>query len=86
MCKSWEIEDYLDENLVFQNGFRDEPTCASLGAYGTVISFNNLKDAIEKATFSDEEWKDAIEYWDYNSYLSPTFKLLATWVKRIKNI
>jgi hypothetical protein len=80
-----EIEDYFMENLVFQNGFKTEtPTIASLDAYGTVIKYNNLYAAIEKLMpiVTTEQWDKAIEYWNYESYLAPTFKLLAIIVKR----
>lgn len=79
-----EIEDYFSDNMVFQNGFKDVPVRASLGAYGTVINFTNLYAAIEKLILSvtPVEWQAAIDYWDYESYLAPTFKLLAIVVKR----
>jgi hypothetical protein len=83
--KSWSIEDYLTEKMVFQNGFSKEETSASLGAYGTVISFTNLEKAIEesKDMFTKEEWLKAVDLWEYQSYLGPTFKLLSLWVARL---
>lgn len=83
--KSWSIEDYLTEKMVFLNGFSKEETTASLGAYGTVISFTNLEKAIEesKDMFTKDEWLTAVDLWKYQSYLGPTFALLAIWVTRL---
>ena len=83
--KSWSIEDYLTEKMVFLNGFRDNDESASLGAYGTVISYTNLEKAIEdsKDMFTKDEWLKAIDLWEYQSYLGPTFALLAVWSKRL---
>ena len=83
--KSWSIEDYLTEKMVFLNGFRDKDESASLGAYGTVISYTNLEKAISesKDMFTKEEWLKAVDLWEYQSYLGPTFALLAIWVKKL---
>ena len=79
----WEVEDYLTDNMVFINGFKDKDETASLGAYGTIISYVNLKEAIDKSKYSKEEWEKCIEYWKSQSYLGPSFTLLALWVERI---
>jgi len=80
---SWTIEDYLTEKMVFLNGFRDEDTSASLGAYGTVISPKNLITAFDESTFTKEEWEQAIDYWHGQAYLAPTFELLSLWVSHL---
>lgn len=80
---SWEIEEYLTENMVFLNGFRDDDTTASLGAYGTVISYTNLVKAFEASTFTKEEWLKGVDDWEGHAYLAPTFSLLALWVLRL---
>jgi hypothetical protein len=77
---SWEIEDYLTDKMVFLNGFRDEDTSASLGAYGTVISPVNLIKAFDASPYTKEEWLKAVDYWEGQAYLAPTFKLLSLWV------
>lgn len=77
---SWTIEDYLTEKMVFLNGFRKEKTSASLGAYGTVISFENLEKAFNESPFTKEEWLKSVDDWKGHAYLSPTFSLLALWV------
>jgi hypothetical protein len=80
---SWEIEDYLTENMVFLNGFREEETTASLGAYGTVISHTNLVKAFDASTFTKEDWLKGVDAWEGNAYLAPTFSLLALWVLKM---
>jgi hypothetical protein len=80
---SWEIEDYLTENMVFLNGFRDEDESASLGAYGTVISLTNLMKAFDASPFTKEEWLKGVDYWEGQAYLAPTFSLLALWVLQL---
>ena len=80
---SWEIEDYLTEKMVFLNGFRDEDTSSSLGAYGTVISLVNLEKAFNESPFTKEEWLKGVDAWEGNAYLAPTFSLLALWVLKL---
>ena len=77
-----EIEEQLDERLVFLNGFSDYDKPASLGAYGTVISYTNLYLALEELPYTNEEWLEYAEYNEGHAYLGPTFKLLATIIKR----
>ena len=81
----WGIEDYLDSHNVFLNGFREGEVTASLGAYGTVISYKNLIKAFDEATYTKEQWESAIEYWHGNAYLAPTFELLARFVTYLVN-
>ena len=81
----WEIEDYLGENMVFLNGFRDEDTRASLGAYGTVISFSNLAKAYKESPYTKDQWIKFIDYTEGNEYLGPTFKLLKITLQRLMN-
>lgn len=78
---SWEVEDYLDSKNVFLNGFKDGEVTASLGAYGTVISYTNLIKAFDEATFTKDEWLKSIDAWRGNAYLAPTFELLARFVE-----
>lgn len=80
---SWTIEDYLTDKMVFLNGFREEETSASLGAYGTVISLVNLQKAFDESTFTKEEWLKGVDAWEGNAYLAPTFSLLALWVLQL---
>lgn len=80
---SWEVEDYLTDNNVFLNGFREVDTPASLGAYGTVISYTNLENAINKSSYTKEQWLKCIDAWKGNEYLSPTFTLLVLWTTRL---
>lgn len=80
---SWTIEDYLTEKMVFLNGFREEETSASLGAYGTVISFVNLEKAFNESTFTKEEWLKGVDAWEGSAYLAPTFSLLALCVLQL---
>ena len=80
-----EIEDYLMHFRVFQSGW-DYTRIASLGAYGTVISWDNLEKAInEDSKYTKDIWLDTVEYWFAMAYLSPTFKLLGLWATRIVN-
>jgi len=80
--KCMEIEEELGLRLVFVNGFRDGDQRASLGAYGTVISYTNLYTALEELPYTNEEWLEYAEYNEDHAYLAPTFKLLATIIKR----
>ena len=79
----WDMEKYLTDNMVFLNGFRETPESASIDAYGTVVSFENLKKAIENSPYTTEDWEKCITYWRGNSYLSPIFTLTAIWTERI---
>lgn len=79
----WEMEKYLTDKMVFLNGFRDKPESASIGAYGTVVSFENLEKAIGESPYLKEDWKRCITYWRGNSYLSPIFTLTAIWTEKI---
>lgn len=80
---TWNIEDYLTQKMVFLNGFRDKEESASLGAYGTVISYTNLEKAFIESKFTKEQWLEAVELWKYQSYLGPTFSLLSIWVSKL---
>ena len=77
-----EIEDHLNERLVFLNGFSDYDKPSSLGAYGTVISYSNLYKALCELPYTNQEWLEYAEYNEGMSYLGPTFKLLAAIIKR----
>jgi hypothetical protein len=76
-----EIEDRLDDFEVFQNGINGGQ--ASLGAYMTVIDFNNLNTAWDVLIkeFSIKDLNKCIGHWKYQSYLSPTFNILAGYFK-----
>ena len=79
----WEVENYLEKHYCFLNGFRDIDTPASLGAYGTVISYKNLQEAFKDNPYSKEVWLKCIKYWKSNAYLSPIFMLLSIYVERL---
>jgi hypothetical protein len=78
-----QIEDDLQERMVFQNGLNGRS--ASLGAYMTVIDYENLYKAIEELSYSKEDWLQYAEYNEGFAYLGPTFKLLALIIKRKLN-
>ena len=77
-----EIETLIHEYNVstYENG---KP--ASLGAYMSFISFNNLKLCIteNKDKVPKDHWIKYAEYCKSNGYLSPSFRLLNLWVTRI---
>jgi len=75
-----QLEDDLQERMVFQNGLNGNR--ASLGAYMTVIDYDCLYKAIEELPYTKEQWLEYAEYNDGFSYLGPTFRLLATIIKR----
>lgn len=77
-----EMEDHLKDYKVFIHGLRQEQ--ASMYAYLTVINYAALKRAVDESTFTDEQWEQAVEYWEEMSYLSPIVGLLAKWVKEMK--
>lgn len=80
---SWDIEQELDDRNCFVNGLTDKP--ASLGAYLTVLDYKALKKAIVEIRdkFTTDQWLEAVDYWNSQSYLAPTFKLLSNEVKRL---
>lgn len=77
----WEIEDYLSENNVFQNGLNGNT--ASLGAYMTVIDRTNLIKAFDNATYTKDDWNKFLNYLEGHFYLAPTFKLLYLYIKEL---
>ena len=78
----FEIEDILKEYKVttYPDG-----SVASLGAYLSTISYNNLQSCIQdhKDLITYDEWVKCIERWKANAYLSPIFTLLSLWTKRL---
>ena len=77
----WEMEDYLSEHKVFQNGLNGN--IASLGAYMTVIDRTNLIKAFDKAIYTKEDWDKFLSYLEGHFYLAPTFKLLYLYIQEL---
>lgn len=74
-AKIMEIEDFLQLQGVFVNGLSGRP-CHS-DSYLTTVKFDALDAAFSAATFTKEEWLEAIEYWTTNPNMQPPLRLVA---------
>ena len=81
MSLLWDIEQFLQDENVFENGLNGRP--AHMDSYMTVIDFGKLKAAVAKAPFSKDELFAACKEWEASSYLSPIHKLLSIYVKKM---
>lgn len=74
-CPAWEIEDYLQ----YEDCFTHNGHAAHLDSYLTIFEFNTLDRCLKeiKGSYSKEQWKKVISYWESNSYLSPNQNLLS---------
>jgi len=81
MSVLWDIEQFLQDENVFENGLNGRP--CHMDSYMTVIDFGKLKTAINKAPFSKDELLAACEEWEASSYLSSIHKLLSIYVKKL---
>ena len=81
-CYAWEIEDFLQEQNVFQNAL--DGRCAHIDAYNTIIDYKLLEAAVcdIRNHYTPEQWKAVAEYWNGNAYLSPNQAQLAAFIKR----
>lgn len=75
-----EIEDHLQANHVFKNGFSGQP-CHS-DSYMTLVDFAALDAAFAKSEFSAENWKYACEYWNTNENMQPPLRLVGLTIAR----
>jgi hypothetical protein len=80
--EAWEIEDYLQEEGVFQNALDGRKAHAD--AYNTIIDYKLLEEAINKIMpkYTTEQWGKLAEYWKGNAYLSPNQAQLSSFIKR----
>lgn len=77
---SWDIETYFANHNVFVNGISNKR--ASLGAYMTVIDYQNLEKAFVDIPYTKKQLQKFIDYMEAESYLAPTFGLMAKWTAR----
>jgi len=83
-CPAWRIEDFLQKQMCFVK-HNDDKKIAHLDSYLTVFEFRKLDRCLKKAKrcFTQEQWKNVIEYWASNAYLSPNQALLSKIANRI---
>ncbi len=80
-----ELEDHLQQFKFHTNGLRPgEDITSALGAYMGILHYDRIQAAIATRN-NREEWLAAVEVWehDHESTGSPSFGLLARWVRRI---
>ncbi len=80
----WELlmalEDHLQANHVFKNGFDGRP-CHS-DSYMTIVDFAALDAAFAKSEFSADDWKVGCEYWLTNENMQPPLRLVGHTIER----
>ena len=79
--KTMEIEDFLQDSMVFVSGF-DPTRRAHSDSYMTIVEFPALDRALATDQFTREEWLAAAEYWTTNENMQPPLKLVGLITKR----
>jgi hypothetical protein len=78
------IEDFLQHNEVFKNGFRN--TSCHMDSYMTIVDYHALETAldilIEEYNPSPKEWNNIVEAWMSNPNNQPPARIVALTIKR----
>ena len=84
------MEDFLQHNAAFINGFGTEKRICHSDSYGTIVDFEALEKAIklvdETLKPSDDEWMSHVEYWLGNPNNQPPLRMVGFFIARLHNI